>query len=255
MTETDTTRYAADGHGGALARRADKVSEVVARAIVHDIVDRGLEAGSTLPAEAIMLSRFKVGRASLREALRILEVHGLITIKPGPGGGPIVSTPTSGNFGRMATLFFQLDGATFRELVETRLVLEPVMARLAAIRQDPETLTALRANVEEGLRSTDEQHTRIGTEFHGLMAGASGNRVLDLMSSAIRDVFYERVTSSLFPPGDRNRLHHDHAAIVKAIEKGDAKAAERLMRTHMEEIVERSEERLPGMLDEIVDWR
>ena len=72
----------------AMARRADKVSEVVARAIVHDIVSRGLEPGATLPSEAVMLARFQVGRASLREALRILEVHGLITIKPGPGGGP-----------------------------------------------------------------------------------------------------------------------------------------------------------------------
>jgi GntR family transcriptional regulator, transcriptional repressor for pyruvate dehydrogenase complex len=85
------------------ARRADKVSEVVARAIVHDIVTGGLEQGATLPSEAVMLSRFGVGRASLREALRILEVHGLITIKPGPGGGPIVAAPTSRSFGRIAS--------------------------------------------------------------------------------------------------------------------------------------------------------
>jgi DNA-binding FadR family transcriptional regulator len=238
----------------AVARRTDKVSEVVAKAIVRDIVARGLEPGAVLPSEAIMLGRFQVGRASLREALRILEVHGLISIKPGPGGGPVVATPTSGNFGRMATLFFQLDGATFRELVEARLVLEPVMAGLAATRQDAETLAALRANVDEGKR-TVKQAARIGTEFHGLMAGASGNRVLDLMSRAIRDVFYERVTSSLFPPDEQPRIHQDHETIVKAIEKGDARAAERLMRRHMEEMVERCEERLPGMLDEIVDWR
>jgi DNA-binding FadR family transcriptional regulator len=239
-----------------MARRADKVSEVVARAIVHDIVSRGLEPGATLPSEAVMLARFQVGRASLREALRILEVHGLITIKPGPGGGPVVSTPTSGNFGRIATLFFQLGGATFRELVEARGVLEPIMARLAAERQEPKTLADLRDNVEHGKREKGaDRHASVGTHFHGLMAGASGNRVLDLMSSAIRDVFYERVTSSLWPQDERPRIHLEHDAIVKAIERGDAKGAERLMRRHMDEMVERCEERLPGLLDEIVDWR
>jgi GntR family transcriptional repressor for pyruvate dehydrogenase complex len=238
------------------ARRADKVSEVVARAIVHDIVTRGLKQGDTLPSEAVMLARFQVGRASLREALRILEVHGLITIKPGPGGGPIVAAPTSRSFGRIATLFFQLDGATFRELVEARSLLEPMMARIAAERQSPETIAALRENVQEGKRQEgDDRATRVGTDFHGLMAGASGNRVLDLMSRAIKDVFYERVTSSLWPVEERPRIHLEHEAIVKAIEKGDGRAAERLMRRHMEELVERCEERLPGMLDEIVDWR
>lgn len=242
--------------GPVVARRADKVSEVVARAIVHDIVTRGLEQGATLPSEAVMLARFQVGRASLREALRILEVHGLITIKPGPGGGPIVAAPTSRSFGRIATLFFQLDGATFRELVEARSLLEPVMARIVAERQTAEIITALRANVEDGKRQQgDDRHAKVGTDFHGLMAGASGNRVLDLMSSAIRDVFYERVTSSLWPRNDRPRIHLEHEAIVKAIEKGDGKLAEKLMRKHMEEMVERCEERLPGLLDEIVDWR
>jgi GntR family transcriptional regulator, transcriptional repressor for pyruvate dehydrogenase complex len=239
------------------ARRTDKVSEVVARAIVHDIVSRGLRQGDTLPPEAVMLSRFQVGRASLREALRILEVHGLITLKPGPGGGPIVAAPTSGNFGRTATLFFQLDGATFRELVEARSLVEPVMARVAAERQPQEIIAALSANVAEGKRyqGDDRHNARLGTDFHGLMAGASGNRVLDLMGRALKELFYERVTSALWPEEDRPRIHLEHEAIVKAIERGDGRTAERLMRRHMEEMVERCEERLPGLLDEIVDWR
>ena len=238
------------------ARRADKVSEVVARAIVHDIVSRGLQQGDTLPSEAVMLSRFHVGRGSLREALRILEVHGLITLKPGPGGGPIVAAPTSGNFGRIATLFFQLDGATFRELVEARSLLEPMMARIAAERQPREIIAALRSNVAEGKRQQgQERNARVGTDFHGLMAGASGNRVLDLMSRAIKDVFYERVTSSLWPEEERPRIHLEHEAIVKAMADGNGGMAERLMRRHMEELVERCEARLPGLLDEIVDWR
>jgi GntR family transcriptional repressor for pyruvate dehydrogenase complex len=65
-----------------------KTSERVAAAIVSEIVSRGLGAGDRSPNEATMLERFQVGRASLREALRILEVHGLISLRSGPGGGP-----------------------------------------------------------------------------------------------------------------------------------------------------------------------
>jgi GntR family transcriptional repressor for pyruvate dehydrogenase complex len=60
--------------------------------IVRDIVERGRQPGDALEGESRMLERFGVSRASLREALRILETQGLITIKPGPGGGPSVGT-------------------------------------------------------------------------------------------------------------------------------------------------------------------
>jgi len=72
--------------------------------ILSDIVDRELAPGAKLAPQAEMLEEFQVGRASLREALRILETHGLITIKPGPGGGPVVSGVHGADFGRMATV-------------------------------------------------------------------------------------------------------------------------------------------------------
>src|SRR5262249_3313574 len=86
-----------------LVPRTEKVALRVARLIVRDIVERGLTRGDALEAEAAMLQRFGISRASLREALRILEIHGLITIKPGPGGGPSVGAVDSRDFGRMAT--------------------------------------------------------------------------------------------------------------------------------------------------------
>lgn len=93
--------------GPSWERRAEKVSVTVAKEIVHDIARQRLAPGSVLESEGAMLRRYRVARASLREALRILEIHGLIRIKPGPGGGPVVAGVDSGDFGRMATLFFQ----------------------------------------------------------------------------------------------------------------------------------------------------
>lgn len=238
------------------SRRTEKVSEVIARRIVKDIVAAALKPGATLPPESQMLERFRVGRASLREALRILEVHGLITIKSGPGGGPIVGEADSRDFGRMATMYFEMEGATFRELVEARLVLEPMMARRAALWRDPANVDRLRRIVDETSdHLNDRLYGQAATEFHAAISGASGNRILDLMARSLKEVYHERVSGMLFPPDYRRELNADHAAVVEAIANGDADRAEKLMREHMEEFTHRVQQRYPGMMDEVVDWR
>jgi len=76
---------------GTVTQRTEKVAESIARQIMQDIRRQKLEPGSMLPAESAMLERFGVGRGSLREALRILEINGLVVLKPGPKGGPVVA--------------------------------------------------------------------------------------------------------------------------------------------------------------------
>jgi len=73
-------------HGEA-QRRTLKTSEIVALEIVRDIVSQRFKAGDRLPLESEMLAHYRVSRSSLREALRLLEVQGLIVIRPGPGAG------------------------------------------------------------------------------------------------------------------------------------------------------------------------
>src|SRR3954454_19262155 len=113
-------------------KRGAKIAEYLAQAIVHEIVSRKLAPGTLLPSEAQMIEDYGVGRGSLREALRILEVQGIIALKPGPNGGPVVEETDVRDFGRMSSLFFHLNGATFNQLLEARLALEPLMVRLAA---------------------------------------------------------------------------------------------------------------------------
>jgi GntR family transcriptional repressor for pyruvate dehydrogenase complex len=239
-------------------RRTEKVSEVIARQIVKDIVSSGLAPGTMLPPETQMLERFKVGRASLREALRILEVQGLITIKSGPGGGPVVGEPDSADFGRMAALYFEMSGATFGELVEARLILEPVMARRAALSNDPkivEGLNAMVSQAEQADLKNSDAYGRVSSDFHSAITGASGNRILDLLARAIKEVFMERINGMVFPARDRERIRSEHEAVVDAIAAGEADKAEQLMHAHMEEFAMRVAKRYPGMLDEVVDWR
>ncbi|MEV5410189.1 FCD domain-containing protein [Thermopolyspora sp. NPDC052614] len=235
-------------------RRAEKVSVIIAKEIVRDIARQRLAPGSILESEGMMLRRYRVARASLREALRILEIHGIIRIKPGPGGGPVVTRIDSGDFGRMATLFFQALDIRVAELMETRLILEPVMARLAAERRDPERDERLRALVRAGFDAGDaDEQWRADHAFHDVILSTPGNRPLNLMAQAVRDIFVERVPNMAVTESCREG-RRAHAAIAEAIVAGDADEAERLMRDHMHEYADAAA--LDGtLLAETVDWR
>ena len=105
--------------------------------IVKDIVDRGLVEGDRLPLEAAMVRQYRVSRASLREALRLLEVQGLISLRPGRGGGPAVGAAEPEHLARTATLFFHLDGTSYEELFLAHLELECEVSAMAADQPRP----------------------------------------------------------------------------------------------------------------------
>jgi len=87
------------------ADRPVKLSELVAKRIADDIFADGLAPGARLPGEKEMLDRLQVSRGTLREALRILEVHGLLVIRSGPGGGPTVAQMTASDFSRVCSFY------------------------------------------------------------------------------------------------------------------------------------------------------
>jgi DNA-binding FadR family transcriptional regulator len=236
--------------------RGEKVASRVARLIVRDIVQRDRQPGDALESESAMLEHFGVSRASLREALRILETQGLITIKPGPGGGPSVGAVDSRDFGRMATLFFQVLRVDLGAVVEARLVIEPVMADLAAERHDPELNGRLQEIVDgHKVDLPDEQWLEITQAFHAMVCGMSGNPLLNLLALSLKDIYTDRVAGFVFPPENRDHVVKVHGEIGRAIIKGDGKTARRLMHDHMATLAKFFEERYPGLMSELVAWR
>ncbi|MFC4001276.1 FadR/GntR family transcriptional regulator [Prauserella oleivorans] len=236
-------------------KRGDKVAQAVARSIVRKIRTEGLEPGAHLPSEAQMLKEYGIGRGSLREALRILEVNGLIWLKPGPGGGPIVGGAQADHFGQMATLYLQAQGTTFSELIEARLALEPLMARLAAERQDPELMDALK-QVSGSVRVDDDStYLQFTGDFHRLIAAMSGNGILSLVSQSLSDIFRDRVSGIVFPKSRRKDVSASHAAIAQAIEEGKPDEAHDLMYEHMAKYVAYVKRGHPTLINEVVDWR
>ena len=233
-------------------KRGSKLAETLAKDILTRICDEGMVAGSQLPSEVQMQADYGVGRGSLREALRILEVHGIIRLKAGIGGGPIVVGAKTEDFGRMSTVFFQAGSMTFREIIDSRLVLEPMLARLAAERRDSalvDNLLAARTSTQD-----DEIYLSTSANFHRQVAAMSGNRILSLISHAIEDIFHERVVGLLFPPERRDDVVKAHDAIAEAIASGDGEKAEQMMRDHMVEYARYVEARYPALMDEVVKW-
>lgn len=233
------------------------MSELVARQIVEDIVQQGLHTGAALPTEAQMLQAYGVSRGTLREALRILENNGLVRVRPGRGGGPIVGAADPHTFGRTMALFLQMDRTPFGELVEARVIMEPMMARLAAERRDPARLRELAESMREHLSMEErEEHDYLAVlqRFHGVVAGVSGNGVLDLFGRALKEIYTERIVAAERRPERWVDVRREHQAVAEAIVDGDGARAEELMRAHMIALAQHLERDYAGLRDEIIGW-
>jgi DNA-binding FadR family transcriptional regulator len=235
-------------------RRKDKLADTIAQAVLRDIRGRGLGAGDQLPKESDMLAEYGVGRGTLREAMRVLETCGLISLKPGPGGGPVVQSVRPENFGRMSSLFFQFGGVTYREVFEARLILEPVAARLAAERQQGSKAAEQLLLLAEGGAATkgDDNYLDATADFHASVIALGENGVVGLLCQSLAEIYRDRVQSVLFPKNRRKEVHGAHVEIARAIQTGDGDRAQQLMTDHMQQYTRYLVKGHPALLDEVV---
>ena len=256
MAPAEREAGTSEGHPWAGQYRSVKVSELLARDILGDIQRRGLEPGHKLLPEAAMLESYQVGRASLREALRILEIYGVIKIKPGPGGGPVVAQVDSEDFGRTASLYFKLMAGTVGDLLEARAALEPFMARIAAERITPERADSMREVLAAETSTVGDPAAgwgRSSEAFHAEMAGMTGNPILDLFGKSLISLLADR-TRSIFPSDERESTCRIHKRIADAIIGGEADEAARLTEVHASALNAKMVELFPYLLQEPIEW-
>jgi GntR family transcriptional repressor for pyruvate dehydrogenase complex len=234
-------------------RRSQKASERVAREIVHDIVAQGLRVGDRLPLEAAMGEQYQVSRASLREALRLLEVQGLIHLKRGPGGGPAVGAVDAAHLARTATLYFHLGASTYGQLFETQVLLEPVCAQLAA--QHPDRRSVMKPFFEEAPPGTEEEYRHQTTHFHDVVYRLAANPVLVLLTGAVTHVVSDHVVATMDPVELRPAILDEHVAIAQAIAAGQIERSRRLMSEHFQAQHDFYREHWPARLLELIEWR
>jgi DNA-binding FadR family transcriptional regulator len=246
--------------GDAADRRALKTSESVARDIVDDIVRQDLKAGDSLPSEALMLDQYQVSRQSLREGLRLLESQGLISLRRGPGGGPVVGNLDPGNLGRVATLYYHLAGATYEELLDGWVMAERTLAGLAAVNPDREGVREAMepyvagkhpAEAEDGIEEFAAAHGR----FHACVAVLANNRVLEMSLQAIGQIVVHHVVLGADPRELEDELIKAHAKIAKAITAGNERRARAAMEEHIRAEAEFYRSHLGRKRHGIIDWQ
>lgn len=214
-----------------------KAAEVVARAILEDICANELKKGDPLLLEAAMMDQYQAGRGSVREALRILETQGLVTLKPGRSGGAFVRSADSNHLGRTLTLFLQMLGATYNDVAMCMQVFGPKIAELAALNPDRETAARKLAQALETDRcnftvSADVVPERL-LDFHHTLNSLCGNPVLGLLMDTVESIIVNHIIH-LTPPEDRRPwFHADHEDIAEAIIAGHSDRARALYAEHL----------------------
>ncbi|QUD90374.1 FadR/GntR family transcriptional regulator [Phenylobacterium montanum] len=240
----------------ATPRRASKTSEIVALEIVRNIVEQDLKPGDRLPLEAEMLKQYRVSRSSLREALRLLEVQGLIAIRPGPGAGTVVGSVHPGNLARTLTLYLHMAGSTYDKLLDAWMAAEPVLAGLAAKNPDRAKVREMmgpfvsKDHAEHGKWAIAE-----GLDFHDRIATLADNPVLALALQSISYISTEQVLTNPERSQLEEQIVHDHSELAEAIIAGKPDKAEKLMAEHIQHVVEDFKAYWPRRVGEKIQWR
>ena len=219
------------------AVRRNKVYEEVARQIERLILKK-LQPGDKLPSERELAETLGVSRSSIRDAIRSLELMGMV--EPRQGAGTIVREISSDSLVNPLANAIRRKDELIGELLDFRLMLEPPLAARAATRVSADEI----AEMEEILQRQSDKHSRgeaavaEDSEFHYAIALASGNsvvlKVLDILMDLLRDT-RER---SLQVEGRLQRSLAGHRRILAALKRHDAEAAKAAMRRHIEDVEE-----------------
>lgn len=209
------------------------------------IVSGELDDGASLGHEPDLVERFGVSRPSLREALRILEAEGLISVVRGVGGGVVAHQPDQRLTARTAALVLQSRNVTLADVFEARTIIEPAAARLVASarnrRRSAERLRALIAE-EEAVIDDPVAFGPANARFHEELVATAGNQTLSIVAEMLNEVVARAVTAVSRVDGDggdggsvrtRRRGVRSQERLAALVELGAADEAEAHWRTHM----------------------
>ena len=206
------------------------------------IVSGQLSEGDSLGKEPELVERFGVSRPSLREALRILEAEGLISVVRGMLGGVVVHEPDGRMTARTAALVLQARTVSLADGHEARSLLEPTAARVvASLRSRRAAASELRQRIEDQLNviTDPEAFGHANARFHERLVALAGNQTLSIVAEMLNEIVARAVTavsrtgsvgSSL---ATRRRGIRSQERLVSLIEAGKPAEAEAHWRTHM----------------------
>ncbi len=201
-----------------------------------DLISRGVLVPSCkLPSERELAQQFHVSRSSLRQALKVMEIMGVVSQRV--GDGTYLSANSSEILAEPLQFLILLDGLSHHELFEARLILEPELASRAAARATVDDLQRLRLKIAAMQKSIDENGRMVDEDvgFHDAIFAAAGNRVFRLMFNVIMRAIFESIerTSHLATPADLQQALTFHKRIYAAIEARLPDEARAVMAEHL----------------------
>ncbi|MGD9988174.1 FadR/GntR family transcriptional regulator [Pseudonocardia sp.] len=223
-----------------------KMAELVAADIRARIARGELPDGATLPPESELTEHYQVSRPTLREAMRVLESEALIVPRRGSREGARVRAPSIDVAARYTSHLLQYRGATYGDLYQLRLILEPPAAAMLATANNHDALTRLREAYDaEGaaLDDTDEYFRR-SAHFHELvieLAGLTPLTVFAEMATELMRRQHSQISETPSSSALKNRMrrsHHAHERFLEILDTDTdtAEDAQTYWRDHLQAI-------------------
>lgn len=237
-------------------QRREKAAVFIARQIMSDVARRGLRPGDFLPAERTMMETYGAGRVTIREALRLLEFQGVISLKPGPGGGPILQDPSGAQLASTVALLLQMKQAPFRTVAEVRSAVEPMISRLAAERMSDQALAELQESVQSMRETLDDRHLFLenNKQFHAIIAWSSGNALFGYLVDSLVGIMDGTSVGIDYPKHRREAILVAHKQILDSLSARDPFLAEERMRDHIAAYVTYAEKKYRDVMDHVILW-
>jgi GntR family transcriptional repressor for pyruvate dehydrogenase complex len=212
-----------------------KASGVLANELRERILSGEYLEGTPLPPERELVVQTRMSRTTVREALRILEVQGLIRIKAGRAGGAFVQRPGEESVAKSLELLIRGRQIRLASVHETREAIEPSCARLAAQHRTAGDLARIDAANEAIVAGTGlEDFLQANVDWHVAVATASHNEILTGVMLALSRAIYTATNNEGFVDDEvRAMTVRAHRSVTRAIRERDAEAAVRRMTRHV----------------------
>lgn len=221
--------------------KVEKISDSIVRQIEEFIISGALKSGERLPPERVLAEQLNVSRPSIREALGILEVKGLLTSKQG-GGTFVTDTFSDELTGSIATILKSHPEAAF-DVLELRHALEEIAAYYAALRATKTDKKVIRKRLDKLIDCYQSSEidpvleSKSDVEFHLAIADASHNFALTHVMRGLFDALHLTVSHNLErirqTPADHKTIQTQHVDICDAVLNGQADRARRLAHEHL----------------------
>lgn len=233
------------GDGRTTPTRVPKTAEIVAGRLRRLIVGGELNEGDFLPTEAELISRFAVSRATLREALRLLEADRLVEVRRGSRSGARVRMPGPEIVARPAALLLQVAVANISDVIIARCAIEAVAARLLAHEATPQAFDELQSLVSNDIPAAFESGHLVQSTamFHCRLVELTGNATLSVIAGMLHEITESHTGEILRRRRNVSRahyeeLHRSYRRLIDLLRAGDGDEAEAHWRRHTDIVKE-----------------